>query len=87
MADEKTLTNEELFKMYSDWSLLYMHQTLTEDFIREYEDKVDWYNISIYQDLSEDFIRTYQDKVNWYWIGQTQLLSDSFKQEFAGYLS
>ena len=65
MADEKTLTNEELFKMYSDWSLLSMHQTLTEDFIREFKDKVDWDVICTSQKLSESFIREFKDLVKW----------------------
>ena len=40
-------------------------QTLSEDFIREFQDKVDLENISSYSTLSEDFIREFQDKVDW----------------------
>ena len=38
---------------------------LTEDFIREFKDKVDWESLSHYRKgLSEDFIREFQDKVD-----------------------
>ena len=39
---------------WSDWEF-YADNTLTEDFIREFKDKVNWYFISEYQTLSEDF--------------------------------
>ena len=41
---------------------------LTEDFIRENQDKVNWNDISFYQKLSEDFIKEFQDRFNWYYI-------------------
>ena len=36
---------------------------LSENFIRELQDKVDWCYISERQKLSENFIREFQDKV------------------------
>ena len=47
-----------------DWENISFYQTLSEDFIREFKDKVDWQSISMYQILSEDFIKEFQDKLN-----------------------
>ena len=53
-----------------DWSHISSHQKLSEDFIREFKDKVNWENISVYQKLSEDFIREFKDYINFeYLIG------------------
>ena len=46
------------------WTYISIYEELSEDFIREYQDKVDWYFISSHQNLSEDFIREFQDKVD-----------------------
>jgi hypothetical protein len=45
-----------------------INQTLSEDFIREFQDRVKWFWISRNQKLSEDFIREFQDRVNWDYI-------------------
>ena len=66
---------------FIDWRDVYQ-RPLTEDFIREFKDKVDWYYISVYQNLSEDFIREFQDKVNWNAISEYQRLSEAFIREF-----
>ena len=71
---------------YKHWLNISMHEYLSEDFIREFKDKVDWYYISIYQDLSEDFIREFKNEVNWYNISVNQNLSNNFKEEFKEYL-
>ena len=55
---------------------------LSEDFIREFKDKVDWDCISIYQKLSENFIREIQDRVVWRCISIYQKLSEDFMREF-----
>jgi hypothetical protein len=55
---------------------------LSEDFIREFQDKVGWHCISTYQKLSEKFIREFQDKVNWHYISYYQKLSENFIEEF-----
>lgn len=54
----------------------------SEDFIREFQDKVNWHCISIYNELSEDFIREFKDKLNWHCISIYQKLSKEFKEEF-----
>lgn len=58
------------------------YEQLSEEFIRNYQDKVNWTCISQYQILSEDFIREFADKVNWEEIFEHQKLSESFRQEF-----
>jgi len=55
---------------------------LSEEFIREFADKVIWYYISQYQILSEDFIREFKDRVNWEYISSYQKLSEAFIGEF-----
>lgn len=74
--------NEILGTGYPNWEILSMHQHLSEDFIREFKDKVDWTNISGYQHLSEDFIREFKDKVYWAYISIYQHLSEDFIREF-----
>ena len=59
-----------------------MYQKLSEDFIREFQDKVCWGSISENQKLSEPFIREFQDKVHWDYISKYQNLSESFIREF-----
>jgi hypothetical protein len=46
-----------------DWRSI-SSKELSEEFIREFSDKVYWPNICKYQKLSEEFIREFQDK---YW--------------------
>ena len=69
--------NEILGTNYPNWEILSIHQHLSEDFIREFKDKVDWNWISKYQHLSEDFIREFTDKVDWSWISMRQRLSEN----------
>jgi hypothetical protein len=42
-----------------------MKQTLSEDFIREFQNRVAWIWISAHQRLSETFIEDFQDQINW----------------------
>ena len=48
---------EIIDKYNGNFSLISTHQTLSEDFIREFQDKVDWFWITRIQKLSEDFIK------------------------------
>jgi hypothetical protein len=79
------LSNEELVKLAKEkgWDWISVHQQLSENFIREFQDKVNWDYISVHQKLSENFIREFQDKVNWYWISKYQKLSEDFIREFS----
>jgi len=65
-----------------DWICISKYQKLSEEFIREFQDKVNWDCIFTYQKLSEDFIREFQDKVYWYYISKYQKLSEEFIREF-----
>ncbi len=62
-------------------------RTLSEDFIREFQDKVAWYEISYHQKLSENFIREFKDKVGWINMVCYQKLSENFMREFQDKLS
>ena len=69
-------------KPSNEWSNISINQVLSEEFIREFNDKVDWENISRYQTLSEEFIREFKDKVVWHNISFSQTLSEEFIREF-----
>jgi hypothetical protein len=43
-------------------------EPLTEEFIREFQNKINWNLISITQDLSESFIIEFQNKINFVWL-------------------
>ena len=74
--------NEILGTNCKSWKSVSKHRGLSEDFIREFADKVRWYWISIYQHLSENFIREFKDNVNWENISTNQHLSEDFIREF-----
>ena len=57
------------------------YQHLSENFIREFADRVDWDYISIIQHLSEDFIREFADRVDWDYISKHQVLTPEFAKE------
>ena len=62
---------------------LYSKNILSEDFIREFKDKVDWWYISKYQTLSEDFILEFREKIHWELLlneNKKCNLSKSFKE-------
>lgn len=75
-TDYKGLITEE------QWEDISKHQKLSEDFIREFQDKVDWWYISSHENLSEIFICEFQNKMNWCTISACQKLSESFIREF-----
>ena len=70
-----------------DWNWISRYNTLSEEFIEEFADKVNWYCISVHQKLSESFIRKHADKVNWSAISSTQTLSEDFIREFQSKVS
>src|SRR5574344_840227 len=65
-----------------NWVCISTYQKLSEDFIREFQDKVNWVYISENQKLSEDFIREFQNEVYWNSISIYQKLSEDFIREF-----
>ena len=46
-----------------NWTDISYYQNLSENIIREFQNKVNWIVISAHQKLSENFIREFQDKV------------------------
>ena len=78
--------NEILGTNYQDWYEVSEHEGLTEDFIREFADRVHWLGISEYQHLSENFIREFADRVDWYRISECQHLSEDFIREFQNFV-
>jgi hypothetical protein len=64
------------------WGVISDSQKLSEEFIREFQDKLSWWRISYHQTLSEDFIREFKDRVDWEGISKKQTLSDDFLEEF-----
>jgi len=65
-----------------DWHSTSVQRKLSEEFIREFKDKINWYSISRYQKLSQEFIREFKDKMDWYSISRYQKLSEEFIREF-----
>ena len=74
--------NEILGTDYQNWRAVSRHNGLTEEFIREFADRVHWDCISIYQYLSEKFIREFANEVDWNYISAYQHLSEDFIREF-----
>lgn len=66
----------------TNWGELSCSRVLSEDFMREFHDKVDWTAVSERQTLSEDFIREFQDKVDWRGVSWGQTVSEDFIREF-----
>ena len=63
-----------------DWHRISWKMKLSEDFIREFQDKVFWNAISNYQKLSEHFIIEYQDKINSNCLSGNDNISDEIKE-------
>ena len=64
------------------WQMLSYYKNLSEDFIREFQNKVNWGFISTRQKLSEAFIREFQNKVDWENVSIYQKLSENFIRKF-----
>jgi len=61
-----------------DWTTVSKFQTLSIDFIIEFEDSVNWELVSQYQTLTEDVIAQNYHRVTWCFISQYQVMSDDF---------
>ncbi len=53
-----------------------MNVNLSEDFIREFQDKLDWRKIFLYQIPSEDFVEEFKDKLDW----EDLIISDKYEK-------
>lgn len=80
------LTKDILFQIrnnyYNSWTKIVADFILTEDFIREFQNKVNWWDISRFQYMSEDFISNYRNYIDWNNICTYQKLSESFIRKF-----
>lgn len=65
------------------WNWIALHETLSEDDMREFADKFNWRKLSDHQKgLSESFIRENADRVHWDRICQRIQMSEEFIEEF-----
>jgi hypothetical protein len=64
------------------WNKISCQEGLSEDFIKEFKDKLDWHYISRCQILSESFIEQFKKKVDWNAISICQKLSHNFIKKF-----
>jgi hypothetical protein len=66
-----------------DWYSISYEYTLSENFIREFKDKVNWTSITFIQKLSENFVREFQVKVNYDYVLYYQNLNlyENFKSK------
>lgn len=56
-----------------DWKSISNYNSLSENFIEEFQDNVIWSVICTFQKLSEDFINKFYDKVNYKVISNLQI--------------
>ena len=66
-----------------NWRKVSMCQTLSESFIRSFQDQLDWGLVSEYQKLSERSMRNFKDRLIWILIPMHQDLSEDFIREFS----
>lgn len=59
------------------------YQVLTEDFMRDFKDKLDWDTISLCQTLGSTFIDEFADLLNWSIMSETQMLTIDQMQNYA----
>ena len=64
-----------------NWAVISGHQQLSEDFIRQFKNKLDWDFIVIRQKLSEAFIEKHAQYIDWWLLGAWQELSDEFVEK------
>lgn len=69
-------SNDDCWGDHFDYIAL--NQNISEDFIREFQDKLDWRFISSWQILSESFIEEFSHKIHWKRISGKQKLSKEF---------
>ena len=65
------------------WDWIAIHEELSEDDMREFQDKFNWRKLSDHQKhLTESFIREFSDRVHWDRISQRIQMSETFIEEF-----
>ena len=64
-----------------NWWPVY-RQKLSEQFMRDFRDRIDWMSICICQNLTESFMREMKDYVKWNYAAENQKMSKDFIIEF-----
>lgn len=64
------------------WDDISTNYFLSDDFIRDFHEKLNWVCVCKHQSISEDIIREFQDEIGWEIICKTQILSEEFIEEF-----
>ena len=62
------------------WFKISFTDNLSENFIREFQNKVDWYWIAANQNLSKEFIVEFSNKINFYGLSLNENMSDDIKE-------
>lgn len=65
-----------------NWLAVAVDQSLSEQFMIDYQDRLDWMNVSISQNLSESFMRKMKHRVLWNYAAENQYMSPDFIIEF-----
>jgi len=73
-------------KKYKDaneiiWDYIAYHQVLSEDFIREFQDRLNWKDISKFSYLSKNFIIEFRDKLDLEEMLRKKKISQEFYNE------
>jgi hypothetical protein len=79
---EKELRTHIKNNEFIEWDVISRTVKLSEDFIREYADKVWWFYISKYQTLSEELIKDQLVNLDKYVLSRYQKLSNEFILEY-----
>lgn len=58
------------------WGDISCYQILSEDFMREFKDKIEWGTVCANQQLSDNFIIEFKDRVEWDYICSYQKISE-----------
>lgn len=63
------------------WMIISIDRRLSEEFIKEFQDKVDWDMISKFQKLSNNFIKEFKDKLHLETLLEDNVISEIFYKE------
>ena len=86
MSAEYLRDNSPTGGSWPQWWREISKKIISEDFMKEFRDKICWLYISIFQKLNEDFMRELKDKVLWQDAYQHQEMSEDFIYEFRDYI-
>ena len=86
MNIKKQLENADLAKKYlkihGNWFYISRDQSLSEDFMHQFQDDLCWKTVTRNHELSESFIRGHPDKVDWECISHDYRLPEYLIRDF-----